>query len=258
MKRFVILLTTIFMCSISHAETFNQYWHVENNLSATTQCTTGGDIILPTAPTKYGYDFIGWEKLPYIRIEYLEMERGPVIDTGYIPSDKTRILAKFQPTSVENSYALFFGVYPNGNHYSNQSYEFNVWSKTYQWYLSGSLFTVSSAAPNDVIVLDWNRNILNITINGIKKTNVFAARTFTAPYSLPIFALRSSDAFPKGGSFQGKFYYFQIYDNDVLVRDFIPVLDANGTPYMFDKVEGKFYYNTGTGDFIAGPVIGGE
>ena len=46
-----------------------------------------------------------------------------------------------------------------------------------------------------------------------------------------------------------------LYDNDVLVRDFIPVLDSNGTPCMLDKVEGKFYYNQGTGQFIAGPAI---
>ena len=29
-----------------------------------------------------------------------------------------------------------------------------------------------------------------------------------------------------------------------------------GTPCLYDKVERKFYYNAGTGQFIAGPVIG--
>ena len=55
-----------------------------------------------------------------------------------------------------------------------------------------------------------------------------------------------------------KFYYLKLYDNDILVRDMIPVLDKDGVPCMYDKVENKFYYNAGTGDFIAGPVIGGE
>ena len=50
-------------------------------------------------------------------------------------------------------------------------------------------------------------------------------------------------------------YKFKLTDNDVLVRDMIPVLDMDGTPCMYDKVEGKFYYNQGTGQFIAGPVI---
>ena len=52
-----------------------------------------------------------------------------------------------------------------------------------------------------------------------------------------------------------RMYNFKIYDNDTLVRDFIPVLDDNGIPCMYDKVEDKFYYNMGTGQFIAGPVI---
>ena len=46
--------------------------------------------------------------------------------------------------------------------------------------------------------------------------------------------------------------------NGIKIRDFTPVLDPDGVPCMYDKVEGKFYYNAGTGQFIAGPVIGGE
>lgn len=32
-------------------------------------------------------------------------------------------------------------------------------------------------------------------------------------------------------------------------RDFVPVLDANGTPCMFDKISRKSFYNNGTGTF---------
>lgn len=35
-----------------------------------------------------------------------------------------------------------------------------------------------------------------------------------------------------------------------LVRDYIPVLDKNGTPCMLDRVENKLYYNQGDGDFL--------
>ena len=34
-----------------------------------------------------------------------------------------------------------------------------------------------------------------------------------------------------------------------------PVLDKNGTPCMYDNVTDQFFYNAGTGQFIAGPVI---
>ena len=52
--------------------------------------------------------------------------------------------------------------------------------------------------------------------------------------------------------FKGKVYNFKIYDNNVLIRDMIPVLDKNNVACMYDKVNSKFYYNSGTGDFLYG------
>ena len=49
--------------------------------------------------------------------------------------------------------------------------------------------------------------------------------------------------------------YVQIWDGTTLVRDFIPVLDNDDVPCLYDKVSGQCFYNAGTGDFIAGPEI---
>ena len=38
-------------------------------------------------------------------------------------------------------------------------------------------------------------------------------------------------------------YDCKIYDNDILIRDMIPVLDKNGVACMYDKVNKKYYYN---------------
>lgn len=50
-------------------------------------------------------------------------------------------------------------------------------------------------------------------------------------------------------------YSFKAYTNNTLVRDLIPVLDNDDTPCMYDEVSGEFFYNQGTGEFIAGPEI---
>ena len=47
-------------------------------------------------------------------------------------------------------------------------------------------------------------------------------------------------------------YGAKITLNNELVRDYIPVLDKNGVPCLYEKVERKFYYNQGTGDFLYG------
>lgn len=50
-----------------------------------------------------------------------------------------------------------------------------------------------------------------------------------------------------------KISYFQIYVDDVLTRDYIPVIrKSDGEPCMFDKVTKEFYTNYGTGDFLYG------
>ena len=50
----------------------------------------------------------------------------------------------------------------------------------------------------------------------------------------------------------GKTYYAKIWDDNILVRDYIPVLDYDMRPCMYDKVSGKFFYNQGTDEFLYG------
>ena len=51
---------------------------------------------------------------------------------------------------------------------------------------------------------------------------------------------------------RGRYYYLQIIQNGTLVRDFIPVLDWDDRPCMYDKVTDELYYNQGTGEFLYG------
>lgn len=53
------------------------------------------------------------------------------------------------------------------------------------------------------------------------------------------------------GSAACKLYYANIYSPEGKpVREFVPALDAQGRPCMFDLVEGIPYYNDGTGEFL--------
>ena len=54
-----------------------------------------------------------------------------------------------------------------------------------------------------------------------------------------------------GGS-SAKLYNCSIYDNGVLIRNFIPCKDTSGTVGLYDLVNGQFYGNAGTGSFTAG------
>ncbi len=48
---------------------------------------------------------------------------------------------------------------------------------------------------------------------------------------------------------------FKMWNNDVLVGNFIPTKDSNNVVGMYDTVSGQFFTNAGTGEFIAGPEV---
>ncbi len=251
MKKFLLTLTAIFICTIAYAHTIN--WHVGDTILETTTCDSGESITPPTAPYKYGFHFVKW--IDYRPIEYLEhTESGPYIDTGIKPNQDTRVVTSFISTSTDGCAPFGARNGPSNNSFfihlstSNSLLDYGSQRDTSQ---------TNSYFFNDIVNVDFNKNILNLintkTVRSYTKTFIYS--TFQSKYNLLIFALNNAGD-TGWGCLKLKVYYFQIYDNDVLVRDFIPVLDKDGVPCMYDKVEKKFYYNAGTGQFVAGPVIG--
>lgn len=49
-----------------------------------------------------------------------------------------------------------------------------------------------------------------------------------------------------------RMYSFRIWDGGDLVRDFIPVLDWNDRPCMYDSVTNELFYNLGKQEFLYG------
>ena len=241
MKRILLFLSAVFIATTAIAHTIN--WYVDGSVYHTTTCESGENVTPPTAPEKYGYTFRGWEG--YTQIEYLQGSSTAYINTLYKVNPNIGVKTKIQFETVANSKGFVFG----GGH----TYNFELFS----WddklcFCSGGKYTCGTPInDNDILELNWNKNTVSYTINYsdnnlLNLTDSPGNGTYLHLYTL------SRSLSPS----KIKIYYFQIYDNSVLVRDFIPVLDKDGVPCMYDKVEHKFYYNSGTGDFIAGPIIG--
>ena len=87
MKRFVLIMLSIFTCAIATAATETTEWYVGANLYATTSCETGGDISTPPQnPTKKGYTFQGWETATF-DLATLDTSIG---GSNYIYNNSTR------------------------------------------------------------------------------------------------------------------------------------------------------------------------
>ena len=146
-------------------------------------------------------------------------------------------------------------VFGSGTNFNNNTFEFYLWSSELSFnYNNHDHRQVVKISVGDTIVIDWNKNIIKYSKNDEPYIQIMGNYgEFTTPYPMYIFAHKRPTSITGG---KIKIYYFQFYDNDTLVRNFIPVLDSDGVPCMYDLVEGKFYYNAGTGGFTAGPIIG--
>ena len=130
----------------------------------------------------------------------------------------------------------------------------NIFSERFLW-LYGDLITYNRLPPllaNRWYFLKTNQGMLYLDNELLAeyKSSIFGNKGI----SMYLFSINDNNTTPYFSAMQCN--RLRIIQNNILVRDFIPVLDKDGVPCMYDKVEGKFYYNAGTGDFIAGPVIG--
>lgn len=252
MKRLFVLLCLVFPCGV-HAdiETFN--WYVDGSIYATTTCQTGGDIILPTAPTKYGYTFQGWAF--FTPIEYLESTGLQYINTGFLPNQDTRVVVEFK--AMSGYYGTIFGA-RTASANSTFSFIYTMNGATISDDYGNTRRVLGSKIFNQTIVIDKNKSytyVLNkSTGSSIYRTDS-TYTNFQTAFPLYLFGMNDGGALNINESGTRLIYSAKIYDNGTLVRDFIPVLDGGNIPCMYDRITEQYFYNQGTGDFIAGPNI---
>lgn len=95
------------------------------------------------------------------------------------------------------------------------------------------------------LLIDKNKAV--VTVNGNTVTNSAAAGTAT----IPAYIFASNDKGTAAYFINMKLYSCKIYENDVLVRDYIPAKDEWGNAGLWDDVDKKMLYNAGSGDFGA-------
>ena len=180
--------------------------------------------------------------LPYdAEVEYLESTGTQWIDTGIMPTRTIKSVFDYQLTSQTAGRGLF-GSYETSKHYyiyQNSATAFEV----------GFGGNESNAFMSDLYLHEIEFNNLTVLVDG--KT-VYTGDSYFASYkyTLPLFTIRSGNTIYEGSS--AKIFYLEIYDDGVLVRDFIPVRVVT-VGYMYDRVSGQLFGNAGTGEFIIGP-----
>ena len=192
-----------------------------------------------------------------VELEYIESTGTQYINTSIIPNGNTRVECKFIPLDTKTQ-AIFCGgrtAVSGTNTYSNTM--FYVSQHIRRDYFGSSKTSSSTYTTGTIMTIDANKNI--VTING--STSEIANFTLSSTIGkMPILLLCSAMYNTSSSTITNldnyakfKIYYYKIYDNDTLVRDFVPAKRISDDKCgLWDKVNLKFYTDENGGNFTAG------
>lgn len=184
--------------------------------------------------------------LPYDKeLYYIESTGTQYIDTNYILSNNqnNRLYIECASTNNNGAYKWIFGSKGGTKQsvfaFANSNGSLYTEIKGSNWTSSDYKFALDS---KNVIELDST----SITFNGSPYSH--GGSFVYSGVSITIFGCKTSTGL-YDNKFIGRIYAAKIYDNDVLVRDYIPVrVGQEGC--LYDKVSGEVFRNAGSGSFV--------
>ena len=211
----------------------------------------------------------------YTVLEYLESDGSVYINTGYFHNTQsTKYECEFTVTSLPQTYNTIFGS--RITHNGDEAYYIGIMNKSSTVYnkmygcIGGTKRDPLSESLSGTAYISTNSNNNNYTHNNRYhlKTDPVIGMTLNHRYTYDINSrvstvYRSPDYIFAGNFnnsvsefFTGRIYYFKIYENDTLVKYFIPVKRKSDNMLgMFEAVSGTFIAGSGSGSFTAGPEI---
>lgn len=180
----------------------------------------------------------------YIELDYIESIGTQYINTNFLPNQNTRVIIDADVTKSSSGTTYIFGL---DEWVEGQYFHIRISATATTFYSDyGNNLKNTTVSPNGRTIFDKNKNVC--TINGVTIENTMSDFQCTAP--LKLFAGSTSTGIHTANT-KGKIYSCQIYDNGVIVRDYIPVmLRKTKEVGLWDKVNNVFYGNPGTGEFI--------
>ncbi len=187
------------------------------------------------------------------KINYLESTGTQYIDTGFTSNTpEAGYYIKYQNSQDHSGDDVVMGVLsPNRAILTSNKKTSTTWKESGLGSDESTKIDVTSTNIIETWLNFENNNISKISLNGeIQKSENISTVTSTNNQSCYIFGANWGNVY--GNASGVRVYGAKITLNNEIVRDYIPVLDKMGVPCLYDKVEGKFYYNQGTGDFLYG------
>lgn len=181
--------------------------------------------------------------LPYdAQVEYLQSSGTQYINTNINPNSTTIFI-------IDGRYAITGQANVNNGMMvsDNERFHIGVFSKYFHFGLKNKW--------KNVVSQDSLRHIFELYGNGIAKidgTSYTISTSSITAQTNPLYLFARNDISSVRSYTNGlEIYTCKIYNDGILVRDFIPVR-KDSVGYLYDKVSGELFGNSGTGSFTYG------
>lgn len=187
----------------------------------------------------------------YRAVEYIQSSRAQYIDTGFKPKYNTRVVMDAQ--GLDKSAQWLFGARDtNSSSSPNQFALYRPGSTSMRSDYFGSNASVDISDITVRTVYDKNGANTSFYDKQIKNTAVSSGEC-----SFPLYLFTHNNMGTAHANLATiKLYSCKIYDNGTLVRDFVPCINEIGEAGLYDKANGVFYRNAGSGEFASGAETG--
>jgi hypothetical protein len=190
----------------------------------------------------------------YTAVDYLQSTGTQWIEMGVAPNQNTKVVLKIKINKFNgiNGFSLIG---------SRKDVNSNDQFTTYLDEYGGSRFLFRMDGQTQAI--SWTGlttdKIYIVTLSGTEMkaeledgttvfSKTFSVTDFTSTVTMALFRAKGVN----GTYFPGRIYSCKHYSGDELIQDFVPCLDTEGVPCMFDFVSRNSFYNVGTGSFTWG------
>ena len=206
----------------------------------------------------------------YTQVEYLQSTGNQFFDTGFIPTENTKILMDFKSNKQSGEdFTTLFGAQKSAT--EGRCYILFGGTNNYQVNLPRADNDYAGLNANETFIKSntggyWTSDravfILDIQNKQCKINNkTWNLSTLDpADFVSPNCTLRLLDRNMDGTTYtkysKGLTYKCQIWNNEILIRNMIPCFrNLDNKPGLYDTINEVFYTNQGTGEFICGNII---
>lgn len=176
----------------------------------------------------------------YLQLSYIQGSGTQYIDTGFKPNNNTRVVMDVE-SAADGTFAFF------GTRDTETTNAYILWQ------LSSTSIRSDYGANQVQQTVDSTKN--RIVIDKHEASCMYGSisienesSTFSCSNNLLLFATSTGGTVDERKAL-ANLYSCKIYDDDLLIRNFVPVKNESDQVGLYDLVEEKFYANAGTGTF---------